>query len=61
MNFLKKGILKQISVAFAMRFSSKYMLEKLNEIEGGQTGQIKNVSALKEVAATSAGLKSLCT
>lgn len=38
-----------------------WMLEKLATVEGEKYGKITNTGDLKEVAALSAGLKSLCT
>ena len=37
------------------------MLQRLKSIEGDRIGSIADTSDIKEIAATSAGLKSLCT
>lgn len=46
-----------------MRFASRYILDRVNVIEEGKAGTIssKGLAELKDIAATSAGLKSLCT
>jgi flavocytochrome c len=54
-------LLKQLSHAYALKFTGRWMLEQLGELEGKQVGIIKNTDLLKELASTSAGLKSLTT
>lgn len=54
-------LFKQLALAYAMKFTGIWMIEQLNFLEGNQLGVIKNVEILKELASTSAGLKSLCT
>lgn len=54
-------LLKQLAHAYALKFSGKYMIEQLHALEGKNVGIIKNTDVLKELASTSAGLKSLTT
>eukprot|EP01006_Ploeotia_vitrea_P042804 TRINITY_DN66661_c13_g5_i1.p2 TRINITY_DN66661_c13_g5~~TRINITY_DN66661_c13_g5_i1.p2 ORF type:complete len:762 (+),score=442.62 TRINITY_DN66661_c13_g5_i1:295-2286(+) len=57
-------ILKQVALSFAIKFTGKWMSDRFGELEGDsdQAGiSLQNVSALPEIAATSAGLKGLCT
>jgi len=54
-------LLKQLAHAYALKFTGRWMLDQLQELEGKQVGIIKNTDLLKELAATSAGLKSLTT
>ena len=54
-------LLKQLAHAYALKFTGAWMLDQLKELEGKQIGIIKNTDLLKELAATSAGLKSLTT
>lgn len=54
-------LFKQLAHAYALKFTGRWMLEQLHELEGKQIGIIKNTDILKELAATSAGLKSLTT
>jgi flavocytochrome c len=54
-------LLKQLSHAYALKFTGRWMIEQLQQLEGKQIGIIKNTDLLKELAATSAGLKSLTT
>lgn len=54
-------LLKQLSHAYALKFTGRWMIEQLLNLEGKSVGIIKNTDLLKELAATSAGLKSLTT
>jgi acyl-CoA oxidase len=54
-------VLKQLATAYAMKFTGQWMMDQISQLEGKQMGIIKNSHLLKELAATSAGLKSLCT
>ena len=54
-------LLKQLSNAYALKFTGRWMIEQLINLEGKSVGIIKNTDLLKELAATSAGLKSLTT
>jgi len=54
-------LLKQLSHAYALKFTGRWMIEQLHNLEGKSIGIIKNTDLLKELAATSAGLKSLTT
>ncbi len=54
-------VLKQLATSYAMKFTGRWMMEQIAQLEGKQVGIIKNSNLLKELAATSAGLKSLCT
>jgi len=54
-------LLKQLAHSYALKFTGRWMLDQLQELEGKQVGIIKNTDLLKELAATSAGLKSLTT
>lgn len=52
-------ILRQLATAYALKFTARYMVEQQSLIEGGEVGVIKNTHLIKELAASSAGLKSL--
>ncbi len=54
-------LFKQLASAYALKFTGRWMIEQLAQLEGKNIGIIKNTDILKELAATSAGLKSLCT
>ena len=54
-------LFKQLAYAYALKFTGRWMIEQLALLEGKNVGIIKNTELLKELAATSAGLKSLCT
>jgi acyl-CoA oxidase len=54
-------LFKQLATGYALRCTGRWMIEQLAVLEGKQVGIIKNTELLKEIAATSAGLKSLCT
>jgi acyl-CoA oxidase len=54
-------LFKQLALAYGMKFTGRWMIDQLELLEGNQLGVIKNVQILKELASTSAGLKSLCT
>lgn len=54
-------LFKQLAIAYATKFTGRWMMEQLELMEGGTLGVIKDVNILKELASTSAGLKSLCT
>lgn len=50
-------LFKQLAHAYALKFTSRWMIEQLTAFEEG--GVIKNTDMLKELTAASAGLKSL--
>lgn len=52
-------VLKQLATAYALKFTALWMVEQQSMIEGGDVGVIKNTDLLRELAASSAGLKSL--
>ena len=54
-------LFKQLSLAYGLKMTGRWMIEQLAQLEGKNIGIIKNTDLLKELAATSAGLKSLCT
>jgi len=56
-------LFKQMALAYAIKFSGKWMIQSFAALEGSSTATsiISDTKALKEVAATSAGLKGLCT
>jgi acyl-CoA oxidase len=54
-------LLKQLGHAYALKFTGRWMLDQLKALEGKQVGIITNTDLLKELASTSAGLKSLTT
>ncbi len=54
-------LFKQLALGYALKLSGKWMLDQLWRIEGAEFGQIKTTEGLKEIANTSAGLKSMCT
>eukprot|EP01089_Gocevia_fonbrunei_P017051 TRINITY_DN5438_c0_g1_i4.p1 TRINITY_DN5438_c0_g1~~TRINITY_DN5438_c0_g1_i4.p1 ORF type:complete len:416 (-),score=97.17 TRINITY_DN5438_c0_g1_i4:40-1287(-) len=56
-------ILKQIALAYAIKFTGKWMLTSFQALEGGggSINDIADLDALPFLAATSAGLKALCT
>jgi acyl-CoA oxidase len=55
-------LFKQLANAYALKFTGRWMIEQLSGFEDKkQLGIIKNTNLLKELASTSAGLKSLCT
>jgi flavocytochrome c len=54
-------LFKQLAHAYALKFTAKWMIEQLTAFEGTTLGVIKNPDVLKELSATSAGLKSLTT
>jgi flavocytochrome c len=53
-------LFKQLSIAYAIKFTGSWMVSKFKDLEGGgsRLGKVEN---LTEVAATSAGLKAMCT
>jgi hypothetical protein len=53
-------LFKQLSIAYAIKFTGSWMISKFKELEseGSRLGKVDN---LTEVAATSAGLKAMCT
>jgi len=59
-------LFKQLALTYAIKFTGKWMLHKFGDLEG-QGAQssgawvIENIEALPEIAATSSGLKALCT
>jgi acyl-CoA oxidase len=55
-------LLKQLALAYAMKFCGKWMVERFAALEGDvQGGLSMDTTELPEIAATSAGLKGLCT
>jgi hypothetical protein len=55
-------VFKQMALAYAIKFSGKWMVDRFKELEGNSTTSIiQDTKRLKEIAATSAGLKALCT
>eukprot|EP01123_Difflugia_compressa_P002945 TRINITY_DN1378_c0_g1_i2.p1 TRINITY_DN1378_c0_g1~~TRINITY_DN1378_c0_g1_i2.p1 ORF type:complete len:373 (-),score=68.60 TRINITY_DN1378_c0_g1_i2:218-1336(-) len=52
-------IFKQLAIAYAFKFSGQWMSAKQKETKKGDDQQI--LQELKEIAATGAGLKGLCT
>jgi len=54
-------LFKQLALGYALKLNGKWMLDQLRLIEGTEFGQIKTTEGLKEIANTSAGLKSMCT
>jgi acyl-CoA oxidase len=52
-------IFKQIAMTYAIKFTGMWMTTQFNAIDGDNMS--KNVESLPEIAATSAGLKALCT
>jgi acyl-CoA oxidase len=54
-------LFKQLAYAYALKFTGRWMIEQISAMEGNMIGFIKDTELLKELAATSAGLKSLCT
>jgi acyl-CoA oxidase len=54
-------LIKQLAWGYALKFTSKFMVSQVAQLEGKNYGTISNTNILKELAATSAGLKSLST
>jgi flavocytochrome c len=54
-------LLKQLAHAYGLKFTGRWMIEQVQLLEGKNVGIIKNTDILKELSATSAGLKSLTT
>ena len=56
-------LLKQIALAYAIKFTGKWMLQSFSALEGtgNATYELKSLDSLPFLAATSAGLKALCT
>ncbi len=55
-------LLKQLSITYALKFTGRWMLEQTKDIMSQKSmGIITNTDILKELAITSAGLKSLTT
>lgn len=55
-------IIRSIALAYAMNFTGTWMLHRFKDLEGSEAqSQLKNVESLPELAATSAGLKAMCT
>jgi acyl-CoA oxidase len=54
-------LFKQLAHAYALKFTGRWMIEQISQLEGKNIGIIKNTDILKELSATSAGLKSLTT
>eukprot|EP01095_Lingulamoeba_sp_RSL-Kostka_P015360 TRINITY_DN7044_c0_g1_i1.p1 TRINITY_DN7044_c0_g1~~TRINITY_DN7044_c0_g1_i1.p1 ORF type:complete len:430 (+),score=136.83 TRINITY_DN7044_c0_g1_i1:900-2189(+) len=54
-------IFKQMSLAYVIRFAGLYIVDRFQSLEGEKHGVIVNTSELPEIAATSSGLKAMCT
>jgi len=54
-------VLKQLSLAYAIKFTGAYMVDKFKDLGSDTSSLIQDTSALPEIAATSSGLKALCT
>jgi flavocytochrome c len=54
-------LFKQLAIGYALKFTSRWMIEQVMLLEGKSFGVINNTEILKEIAASSAGLKSLVT
>ena len=54
-------LFKQLAHGYAFKFIGIWISEQIETMEGGELGVLKNTGNLKELAITSAGLKSLCT
>ena len=54
-------LFKQVGITLALKASSRWMIQKLDNLEGKEYGLILNSSSLKEIASVSAGLKALAT
>eukprot|EP01088_Endostelium_zonatum_P011412 TRINITY_DN25544_c0_g1_i1.p1 TRINITY_DN25544_c0_g1~~TRINITY_DN25544_c0_g1_i1.p1 ORF type:complete len:501 (-),score=105.77 TRINITY_DN25544_c0_g1_i1:98-1600(-) len=55
-------LFKQIALSYAIKFTGKWMLQSFSQLEGGDSSfQLKDLDGLPFLAATSAGLKALCT
>ena len=54
-------LFKQLAIGYALKFTGRWMIEQVVQLEGKSFGMIKNTDILKEIAASSAGLKSLVT
>jgi len=52
-------VFRQIALAYAIKFTGSWMLDRFKDMDSEKG--LKNVDALPEVAATSGGLKALCT
>lgn len=53
-------IFRQIALAYAIKFTGAWMLNRFKDLEAGDH-KLKNLEILPEIAATSGGLKALCT
>lgn len=54
-------ILKQLALAYTLKFTGKWMIDMFTKLEGQQTGVVSDFSELPVIAATAAGLKALST
>jgi acyl-CoA oxidase len=54
-------LFRQLALAYAMKFTGKWMIDRFKDLEGSGAGIIVDTAALPEIAATSAGLKAFCT
>jgi len=54
-------LFKQLAHGYAFKLIGMWISEQVETIEGGELGKLNNIEKLKEVAITSAALKSLCT
>ena len=54
-------LFKQLANAYALKLTGIWILNELTSFESNQLGNIIKSDGLKEIASTSAGLKSLCT
>jgi len=53
-------LFKQLALAYAIRFTGLWMIRRFKDLEGGGD-RLGNIEELTEIAATSSGLKALCT
>jgi acyl-CoA oxidase len=54
-------VLKQVAMAYAIKFTGSWLVNRFKDVEGGDYKLKNNVEDLTEIAATSGGLKALCT
>ena len=70
--FSETYLIRQLALTFAMKFTGSWMINKFKELEASDKVSfltnslnyvqgLKNVDILPEIAATSGGLKALCT
>lgn len=54
-------LLKQLAMAYTLKFTGKWMIDTFKQLEGEQTGVASDLTALPVIASTAAGLKALST